>query len=449
MSERVVHLINRPGVCPRGHCDAIAELLSTGPLRLSIRTTAGGPPPHLVVRQIGPGETIDQITLDWRGVPALGIFCGVADGIPEAVRLTHSGLSDFCLCPARYCDVWPRVLRLLSGGVAGDPEPVSLQQNLQLENLVGQSKPFLETLARVAPIARADATVLLTGETGTGKECLARAIHYRSVRANKPFIAVNCGALPANLIENELFGHVRGAYTDARDTAKGLISAAEKGTLLLDEVDALPLPAQATLLRFLQDKEYRPVGSAHGVTANVRVIAATNADLRRRVAERSFRDDLFHRLNILSLHIPPLRERPEDVVLLAAHFLARDSARLGRHGMTFAPGALDRLAGYEWPGNIRELEAVIQRAVVMSPGLLIREPDFQLDYLAPKIRTASMREAKREAVSRFERTYLTQMLAEHQGNISWAARAAGKERRAFQRLIRKHGLTPIHHPSPR
>jgi DNA-binding NtrC family response regulator len=294
---------------------------------------------------------------------------------------------------------------------------------------------------KIPLIAGSDAPVLILGETGTGKELFARAIHYYGLRQGKPFIPVNCGAIPVHLFENELFGHSKGAFTDASCAEKGLVAEAEGGTLFLDEVDALNSSAQIKLLRFLQDRTYRPLGSSRSLEADVRILAATNTDLRQRVGEKAFRDDLYHRLNVLSLTIPPLRERPGDIARLANHFLARQAT--GTHkAMCLSADAVRKLEAYPWMGNVRELAGVIERAVTMNPGGVINASG--IDLAVPDVERVSLpagwREAKRRAVGEFERSYLTNLLTTSEGNISRAAKAAGKERRTFQRLLRKYGL---------
>ncbi|HEX6767840.1 MAG TPA: sigma-54 dependent transcriptional regulator, partial [Candidatus Binatia bacterium] len=263
-----------------------------------------------------------------------------------------------------------------------------------------------------------------------------------SRRQRYPFIPVNCAALPDHLFENELFGHMKGAYTDASSAGKGLIAEAEGGTLVLDEVDTLSLVAQAKLLRFLQDGEYRPVGSARSVKANVRVIASTNADLQKRVETGQFREDLYYRLNSLALSLPSLRERIEDVAPLTAHFLERFAKEKGRPAAVLSPSAMDKLTAYAWPGNVRELESVMIRALTFSRAPILTSDDIQLPAVADNATRASrsLREAKSKTIENFERRYLANLLIQHQGNVTHAAKAAGKERRSFQRLLRKHHL---------
>jgi two-component system response regulator AtoC len=317
-----------------------------------------------------------------------------------------------------------------------------LKEKQRVIPLVGESPSFLGIVEKISLLAECRTTVLISGETGTGKEVFSRAIHYQSPRSGKPFVPVNCGALPDHLFENELFGHVKGAFTDASSAEKGLIAEAEGGTLFLDEIDTLSHAGQVKLLRFLQDGEYRPVGSARSVNADVRILAATNADLLKQVEKKQFREDLYYRLNALSLSIPSLRDRLEDVVPLSAHFLDRYAREHGQEIRALSAGALDRLMAYSWPGNVRELESLITRALTFTRAPTLQAENIDLpsgsgDALPGAI---SLREAKNNNVAAFERRYLAGLLAQHRGNVTHAAIAAGKERRSFQRLLRKHNL---------
>lgn len=321
------------------------------------------------------------------------------------------------------------------------------------EAFVGSSKRLREVVEKIPRLGACDATVLISGETGSGKDLLARAIHYQGVRKSKPFVPVNCAALPDHLVENELFGHVRGAFTGAELGHKGLLEEADEGTLFLDEVNSLNLVAQGKLLRLLQDKEYRPLGSSRNRVANVRIIAATNGDLKSLIQAKQFREDLFHRLNVLSVRIPPLKERREDIPLLAQHFLALYGSQHGRVDLRLSKSAISKLLDYEWPGNVRELESIIQRAVICAHSTLIGVDDIELQVAAvpgseavpPEVvdiceGKGSWHEEKVKWVSEFERHHLIRLMTTYQGNVSQAARKAGKERRAFQRLLKKHGL---------
>jgi DNA-binding NtrC family response regulator len=320
-----------------------------------------------------------------------------------------------------------------------------LRQALGVRALLGESPAFVAEAGKLPAVAGCDAAVLVLGETGTGKELFARAIHYLSPRRDHPFVPVNCGALPVELAENELFGHERAAFTGAASAEPGLIAEAEGGTLFLDEVDSLPPPAQVKLLRFLESKEYRRLGSPRLRHADLRVVAATNLDLERAVGEGRFRRDLYYRLNVVQLQLPPLRERPGDVPLLARHFLRRYAREFGRKLTDFTPEALGRLALHAWPGNVRELENAVQRAVVLAAGDsgVVSAADLGPFDDGGSARAAveeSFRAAKRRAVADFERRYLEALLASCHGNVSRAARTARKDRSSFWTLVKKHGI---------
>ena len=329
-----------------------------------------------------------------------------------------------------------------------------------LERLIGRAPPFRSVLREVEALARHDATVLLTGESGTGKELVARAIHTLGPRAGGPFVAVNCGALPDSLLEDELFGHDRGAFTDARSARAGALSQAHRGTLLLDEVDALSPHGQVALLRVLQDRTFRPLGASAERLTDARFIAATNTVLAARVAEGSFRADLYYRLSVLTLDLPPLRARRADVLPLAEHFLRLHAPR-DRPPARLAHDAVAALLAHDWPGNVRELENAILRALYRHDGPEIRAADLRLaasrrdgqpvpdEAGAPRTRvTRPLRAAKREVVDAFEREYLVELMAEHGGNVTQAARTAGKERRELGKLLKKHHLCARDFRSP-
>ncbi|HEX7051067.1 MAG TPA: sigma-54 dependent transcriptional regulator [Longimicrobiales bacterium] len=395
-------------------------------------------PDIVLLRPGGPGrigDAVRSLHRNWAEVPILGVLCDSAEA--DAARLVVGrGLDDFLSCPFTARELMWRVQRLLQR------RPAAGASESRSPAPIGVSSAFVRIIDRIPEVACCDATVLISGETGTGKEVVARAIHYRSPRRDKPFIPVNSAALPDHLLENELFGHARGAYTDAASSEKGLVAEAEGGSLLLDEVNALSRSAQAKLLRFLQDGEYRPLGSPRTRTGDVRIIAATNTDLRQQVRAGSFREDLFYRLNIIPLRLPPLRERIEDIPLLAQHFLDRFANGYARGPLRLSTGAVQRLLAYGWPGNVRELEAVIHRAVVLASASELGPEDLDLPAAPGDARPvqASFREAKARAIDNFERSYLVEVMAANDGNITRAARRAGKERRAFQRLLQKHGL---------
>ncbi|HEU5135657.1 MAG TPA: sigma 54-interacting transcriptional regulator [Steroidobacteraceae bacterium] len=331
--------------------------------------------------------------------------------------------------------------------------------------LLGESPAFLGMLANIERYAACDATVLIDGETGTGKELAARAIHYLSERGDGPFIPINCGSIPDALFGSEFFGCVRGAFTDAREARRGLIAQAEGGTLFLDELETLSTAGQVALLRFLQDREYRPLGAAQPSVADVRVIAATNADLTTLVAERQFRQDLLYRLKLLTLDVPPLRARGDDAVLLAGAFLRKLSHDYQRPEPRLHPGAVAALRAHEWPGNVRELENLLHREFLLADDQEMYLPtlrgdlrDSHAERRVKARRSADLaqrpgpvaqlpsagiafREAKARVVADFEREYVRALLELAGGNVSKAARLAGKERSRFNRMMRKYQLS--------
>lgn len=298
-------------------------------------------------------------------------------------------------------------------------------------------------LAQLNCIAATVAPALIEGETGTGKEVAARAIHYGGPRRAGPFVPVNCGALPEGLIESELFGVEKGAFTDARQARRGLVAEAFGGTLFLDEVDTLSPKAQVTLLRFLQDQCFRPVGTARDQRSDARIIAAANQPLDDLVARREFRSDLMYRLKILHLVLPPLRQRGDDIELLARHFIVRLQIRYGGPLRELHREALEWMRRYEWPGNVRELENWVHRRFLMSAGTAITRDNALTPYPDSAVDNSpaqSFQHAKADAVQRFERDYLLRVLRETDGNVTRAAQVAGKERRAFGKLLKKHGI---------
>ena len=333
-----------------------------------------------------------------------------------------------------------------------------LQDTQVLAKLVGQSPLFLKAIEQIPTIAKDEATVLINGETGTGKELIARAIHYFSNRAPFPFVAINCGSLPETLMEDELFGHERGAFTDAHIRRSGLLAQAEKGTLFLDEVATLTAKAQVTLLRVLQNKKFRILGSRGEQEANVRVVAATNAPLYQLVQAGGFRADLYYRLCVFSINLPPLRDRKEDIFLLALHFLKKYGPADGEI-LQLAPSARKALMSHSWPGNVRELENAFIRGIRLCRTDSIEDKDLGLlsgiqeapDGTAETFpRAPTLKVMKQKAIEAFERDYLIQLLCEHQGNVSHAAHAAGKERRDLGKLLKKYRLEPkLFHPPVR
>jgi DNA-binding NtrC family response regulator len=375
--------------------------------------------------------------------PCLVLPVAVDLPLPRLLALLSAGAFDFVTTPFDEGALLARLQRAVGAVPATRPQPPLGQlQTPALRELIGSSPAFIKQTAMLPTIAGCDSGVLILGETGTGKEVFARAIHYTSARANRPMVAVNCGAIPADLLESELFGHVRGAFTSAHAMRAGLVREAEGGTLFLDEIDSLPLPAQAKLLRFLQDMEFRPVGGDSVLKADVRVIAACNQNLLQLVERGLFRRDLYFRLHVLTLQLPPLRERAEDICTLALRFVHQFAAQSRRAPIGLSPQAAKRLLTHDWPGNVRELKHVIERAVLLAQGLTIQVDDLQLQRVdANPDSDESFQAAKTRMVDAFERGYIERLLAASGGNITQAAEVAQKNRRALFELIRKHGIS--------
>jgi len=353
MNPLHILLIDLDSPCPTEHCLRLAEMmqhsLPVGEMRLQTTTMFPSTPtaatPDLILLRPSceqPLEALCTFRRDWDTTPILGLFCRGWENPQRVLHTLLTGLDDFVSCPFTEIDLFPRLQRLLPGQrVEGTASPMKLAGTpLHFEFLVGASANFLRIIEKIPRLAQPDAPVLILGETGTGKELVARAIHAHSARQRQPFIPVNCGTLPDHLFENELFGHAKGAFTDASSAEKGLVAEAEGGTLLLDEIDTLSPAAQVKLLRFLQHREYRQLGSAKNRVADVRILAATNADLWQYVQAKRFREDLYHRLNVLSLVVPPLRERTEDILLLAHHFL---TVYRKQHGREALGGSLEQV----------------------------------------------------------------------------------------------------------
>jgi len=347
---------------------------------------------------------------------------------------------DFLVTPLQESEVLLRVRRLINASHRN----VAIRQATEacgLAQLLGEDPKLVNLKRKIPIVARFDSTVLLTGETGTGKERFARALHYSSPRAAKPFLPVNCGAIPTDLFESELYGHRRGAFTGAVAAEPGLIAEAAGGTLFLDEVETLSITSQVKLLRFLQDQVYYPVGSAKPKQANVWIVASTNIELPLKIQEGTFREDLYYRLAVISLALPPLRQRKGDIPLLAAHFWKMYSYRAGRDTQPLSLEVMNALCCYNWPGNVRELQNVIQQLAVLSESEIIRPEDLPIPTAASDAgRSKSFAQRKAFVIAEFEKHYLTDLLRVHNGNITHAAQEAGKDRRALGRLIKKYQI---------
>jgi two-component system response regulator GlrR len=372
---------------------------------------------------------------------ALPVIVLTAHGtIPDAVQATQQGVFGFLTKPFDAGEL----LELLARAVALRPkqaiEPAHRDGSWRA-GIISVSPAMEALLAELQLAAQTEASVLIQGESGTGKELLARAIHQASARCNEPFVAINCAAIPEQLLESELFGHAKGAFTGAVTPYKGLFQSASGGTIFLDEIGDMPLTLQAKLLRVLEDKEVRPLGSSQTMAVNVRIISATHQDLEQAIAEDAFREDLFYRLNVVRRTIPPLRERREDIPLLAHHFLKILCEKHGRTLNGFTPDAMEMLTACDWPGNVRELMNVVEQCCALSMAPLIpaslvsralrEKPEDMLDKLAYA-----------DAKQRFERDYLIQLLKITSGQVTDAARIAGRNRTEFYWLLQRHHLSP-------
>ncbi len=335
-----------------------------------------------------------------------------------------------------------RAFHLISLEQEYDELKLQLSKQNMFEGMVGSCPAMQNVFSSIKKIASTDATILINGESGTGKELVARAIHRRSLRGNGPFVPINCGAIPETLIESELFGYEKGAFTDARSQKVGLVEKASGGTLFLDEISELPLHLQVKLLRFLQERTIQRVGGPDEIDVDLRIIAATNIDLEKAVKDGSFRKDLFFRISVINITLPQLKERGDDIVILARSFLTRYSLENGRKLRGFSPDSIATLKSYHWPGNIRELENKIQRAVIMADGPVIGPQDLSLSNGDYGIIDTDALETLKEVRTRAELYAIQKALAFHNGNISKAAEALGVSRPTLHDLIKKYSLRP-------
>jgi len=371
-----------------------------------------------------------------RDSPSMPVLILTAHGtIPEAVSATRRGVFSFLTKPFEpkvLLDTVAEAMRLSSPPASGEAA-----QGWRAE-LITRSSAMEDLLSQARRVAASDASVCLYGASGTGKELLARAIHRASPRGEAPFVAVNCGAIPEGLLESELFGHKKGSFTGAVADRRGLFQAAQGGTLFLDEIGDMPLPLQVKLLRALEERKIRPVGSHEQYDVDVRVIAATHRKLEERIASGEFREDLYYRLNVVKLYIPTLAERREDIPLLANHFLTRLAERYRRGRLAFSPEAMQLLVSAPWPGNVRQLLNVIEQAVALAATEVIPESLVRQALDAGDTALTPLDEARRA----FERDYLVRILKITGGNVTKAARLAGRNRTEFYRLLERHSLEP-------
>jgi two-component system, NtrC family, response regulator GlrR len=375
--------------------------------------------------------------------PSLPVILLTAHGtIPDAVAATSNGVFGYLTKPFDSQTLLAKIDQALSlsAPAATDTQLETTSQGNEdwLEGIVFCSSRMAELMAEARMVAASDASILIRGDSGTGKEVLARAIHRASPRARGPFVAINCGAIPEQLLESELFGHVKGAFTGAASSRVGLVQAANRGTLFLDEIGDMPLSLQVKLLRVLQERVVRPVGATRAEPVDVRLLSATHRDLDAAMAQGLFREDLYYRLDVVSLTLPPLEERREDIPMLAAHFVQQVAAKYGKPINGFAPEALEALASASWPGNVRQLYNVVEQSCALTSTPLIPHSLVLRALRVPAMEALNYAEAKQ----RFERNYLVQMLKLTDGNVADAARIADRNRTEFYRLLQKHDLTP-------
>ncbi|ENO77884.1 sigma 54-interacting transcriptional regulator [Thauera sp. 63] len=370
--------------------------------------------------------------------PALPVILLTAHGtIPDAVEATSRGVAGYLTKPFDSQALLATLAQTLQRTAPTPGTGPKADEDWRAE-LISHSARMHALLDEARLIAASDASVLIRGDSGTGKELLARAIHRASPRAAAPFVAINCGAIPEPLLESELFGHVRGAFTGATHHHTGLLQAAHGGTLFLDEIGDMPLALQVKLLRVLQERAVRPVGATRAEPVDLRIISATHRDLDAALADGQFREDLYYRINVVSLELPTLAERREDIPLLAEHFLRGLAVKYAKDLSGFAPDALEALATAQWPGNVRQLQNVVEQVCALATTQLIPRTLVERALRVRPIEALGYAEAKR----RFERNYLIQILKLTAGNVSDAARLAERNRTEFYRLLQRHGLTP-------
>lgn len=409
--------------------------------------------PNVVLTDLKmPGMSGEQILREIKGrSPNTAVIVLTAFGtVAGAVDAMRQGAFHYLLKPCNMDElkiVVRNALEIQQMALENQYLRGELQARQAFENIVGQSRAMQQVFQLIGRVADSDSTVLITGESGTGKELVARAIHHRSARAQKPFVPINCVAIPEELLESELFGHVKGAFTGASQNRQGRFELANLGTIFLDEIGDMSPRLQGKLLRVLQEKMIEPVGSSRCKKVDVRIVAATNADLAARVRQGAFREDLFYRLNVVPIQLPTLRERKEDIPLLVEHFLKKH--KRGEAGVPLSAEAMRILTQYAWPGNVRELENAIERVVVLgsdeaifSMGLTAREPAAQrtatpelFSVLPPLDKGLTYKQAKRRLLESFEREFFVQALERAGGNISEAARLAGMHRKNFYQKL--------------
>jgi two-component system response regulator GlrR len=371
--------------------------------------------------------------------PALPVIILTAHGtIPDAVAATQRGVFGYITKPFDGKALLTQVQKALQFGVSRAAANDGTAESSWREEIITRSPEMDAILAKARLVAGSDASVMIFGESGTGKELLARAIHRASARAGQPFVAVNCGAIPEQLLESELFGHVKGAFTGAASDYKGLFQAAGRGTVFLDEIGDMPLPLQVKLLRVLQEREVRPIGSTQAIKVDVRIISATHRNLEEAIKAGAFREDLYYRLHVVALSLPPLSARREDIPVLATHFLNTLGERYGKALNGFAQDAMEVLVKHSWPGNVRELYNVVEQAVALATTPIITPGLLETAIRGETGNLSSFESARFD----FERDYLAKLLKITNGNVTQAARLAKRNRTEFYKLLQRHHLNP-------
>jgi two-component system nitrogen regulation response regulator NtrX len=408
--------------------------------------------PDLVLLDIAlPGlDGLEALTELKRQHPLLPVIMVSAYGsVENAVKATRLGAFDFIEKPPNADKILLSVRNALEWARLAEENRRLRQQRAPVKEIIGESAAISRLREKLALVAPTNAAVLIIGENGTGKELVARALHALSRRSHQPLVEVNCAAIPEDLIESELFGHEKGAFTGASSRRRGKFDLAHEGTLFLDEIGDMSLKTQAKILRILEEQRFERVGGGRPIQVDVRVLAATNKNLEEEIAKGRFREDLYHRINVIPLNVPPLRERREDTPLLAAHFLQELSQENGAPAKTFTPAVLEALAAMPWPGNVRELKNFVFRLAILSPFNLVdvadlplaasgQEPAADYDFIDPFLQVPSFREAR----ALFEKQFLRRKLSECKGNVSLLAEKIGLERSHLYRKLKAYGLEP-------
>lgn len=443
----------------RSNCDNIAEFLKTEGYRVSacydgpsaLKSFDSDLPDLVLADLMMPGlsgmELMQKIQTRETELPF--ILMTAFGSIQTAVEAMKIGASDYIVKPLEFDDLLLRIRRALKQKQL-QAENRRLREELlgqsSFQNIVGQTAVMRRLFGILQKISRHKSTVLIGGESGTGKEMVARAIHYSGINKDKPFVSINCGAIPKDLIESELFGHAKGSFTGAEQARQGLFAEADGGTILLDEIGDLPLALQVKLLRVLEERCFRPVGTNHEVTIDLRVVAATNQDLKRAVEQKTFREDLYYRLNVVNIHLPPLRERREDIPLLVQHFIEKHGKRMGKKMKGVEKSALKALMGLPLKGNVRELENMIERAIIFSEEPTLSHHDFEWQAHVSTVPDAALAEIYhsaedlKQATDRFQKDWIEHCLNSAQGNMGQAAKQSGLSLSSLYRKCKELGI---------